>query len=182
MVKWIVFGVLSIGIILISWRTLFDVRSHGFYRFIGWELLLWLIINNINYWFVNPLSINQIFSWVLLVLSLFMLIAGVILVKNIGKPSDTRDEKNLYSFEKTSQLIDTGVYKYIRHPLYASLMYLTWGTFLKNPTLMSLVITVMASGFFYVTMIFDEKECIDYFGDKYRQYMKRSKMFIPLIY
>ena len=34
----------------------------------------------------------------------------------------------------------------------------------------------------YITAIFDEKECIVYFGDKYKEYMKRSKMFIPYIF
>ena len=51
------------------------------------------------------------------------------LMIKVGKPSKDRDEKSLYSFEKTSELIDTGVFKYIRHPLYAGLILLTWGIY-----------------------------------------------------
>jgi len=35
----IIFGVLSLFIILASWRTLFDIKSHGFYRFFSWECM-----------------------------------------------------------------------------------------------------------------------------------------------
>jgi len=27
----------------------------------------------------------------------------------------------------------------------------------------------------------DEKECIQYFGDPYKQYMKRTKMLVPYV-
>ncbi len=182
MENWIIFGILSVGIIFISWRTLLNIRSHGFYRFFGWELLLWLLVNNFKFWFSNPLSINQLMSWTLLLFSLYLLIAGILLMKEVGKPANTRESKNLYQFEKTSRLIDSGVFRYIRHPLYASLIYLTWGIFLKNPTIILLFVALLASIFFYLTMLFDEKECIEYFGDEYREYMKCSKMFIPFIF
>jgi protein-S-isoprenylcysteine O-methyltransferase Ste14 len=78
-------------------------------------------------------------------------------------------------------LIDKGIFKYIRHPLYSSLLFLTWGIFLKNTTDLLLFITVLSSAFLYLTAIFEEKECIKFFGEKYSEYMKRSKMFIPFI-
>lgn len=36
--------------------------------------------------------------------------------------------------------------------------------------------------FLYLTALFDEKECIAYFGNKYLDYMKRTKMFIPFLF
>lgn len=35
--------------------------------------------------------------------------------------------------------------------------------------------------FLYLTALFDEKECVKYFGNRYREYMKRTKRFIPFI-
>ena len=83
--------------------------------------------------------------------------------------------------EDTSSLITTGLFKYIRHPLYASLIYLTWGIFFKNITIALLVISLLSSVLLYITARFDEKECIAYFGEKYREYMTSSKMFLPFI-
>lgn len=177
----IIFGILSLPVIIISWRALFNIKSHGFYRFLSWECILLLFANNYKYWFDYPFSVNQIISWVLLFISGYLVIAGVLLMKKIGKPEENRNEKILYQFEKTTQLIDTGIFKFIRHPLYSSLIFLTWGIFFKNPTLELLGVALLSTLFLYFTAIFDEKECIIFFGDKYREYMKRSKMFIPFI-
>lgn len=177
----IIFGILSLPVIIISWRTLFNVKSHGFYRFFGWEGILWLAVSNYRSWFIDPFSLEQIISWSLLLVGSFYVIAGVIQMKTKGSATKNRDEKALYKFEKTSELIDTGIFKYIRHPLYSSLIFLTWGIFFKNPTIISLVVSILSSIFFVLTSILDEKECIAYFGNQYRDYMNRSKRFIPFI-
>lgn len=182
MIKLLIFGILSLPIIIISWRTLFNVKSHGFYRFFSWECILWLFIENYKFWFDYPFSIGQIFSWIFLIFSGYLIIIGVVLIKNVGKPVENRDEKTLYQFEKTSQLIDSGIYKYIRHPLYSSLLFLTWGISFKNITESTLLISLLSTGFLYLTAIFDEKECIAFFGEKYKEYMKRNKRFVPFIF
>ncbi|MHC1703897.1 MAG: isoprenylcysteine carboxylmethyltransferase family protein [Tenuifilaceae bacterium] len=180
--KLLVFIALSILIIVLSWRSIFSIKNHGFYRFFSWECILWLAVSNFKYWFDNPFSFNQILSWIFLLISGYLVIAGVILLHKLGKPIKTREEEALYHFEKTSELVDTGIFKYIRHPLYASLIFLTWGIFLKNITAILLIISLLSTIFLYLTSIFDEKECINYFGEKYEEYMKRSKMFIPFIF
>ena len=177
----ILFGILSIPVIWISWRTLFNVKSHGFFRFIGWECILWLFSCNWRFWFVYPFTVLQLFSWIFLIASAFVVIAGVSIMRKKGKPDEKRMEKELYAFEKTSQLIDTGIFQYIRHPLYASLIFLTWGILLKHVTLELLAISVLSTLSFFLTSLFDEKECIAYFGETYIAYMKRSKRFIPFI-
>jgi protein-S-isoprenylcysteine O-methyltransferase Ste14 len=45
-----------------------------------------------------------------------------------------------------------------------------------------LLVSLVSTVFLYLTALFDEKECIDYFGTAYREYMKRSKMFIPFLF
>jgi protein-S-isoprenylcysteine O-methyltransferase Ste14 len=181
MEKLFAFGILSVPLIIISWRTLFNIKSHGFYRFFSWECILWLLINNWKFWFDNPFNIKQIFSWIFLIFSIYLVITGVIMIKKIGKPMQNRNENTLYQFEKTSELIDKEIFKYIRHPLYSSLLFLSWGIFLKNTTNVLLFITLLSTAFLYFTAIFDEKECIKFFGEKYNEYMKHSKMFIPFI-
>jgi len=181
MEKLIIYGILSIPILILSRKTLFNFRSHGFYRFFSWECILWLFVSNYQVWFDNPFSWQQIFSWIFLCLGAYLVIAGVIWLKKAGKPAKTRDEELLFEFEKTSELVDNGIFKYIRHPLYSSLIFLTWGIFLKNVTLPLFIVALASTVFLYLTAVFDEKECIAYFGDKYSQYMKRTKRFIPFL-
>ena len=177
-----IFGILSAGILFLSWRTLFHIKSHGFYRFFGWEGLAWVFAVNYKHWFENPFSINQLISWFLLFYSIWLVSAGMYEILRKGKPSSTRNDSKLFSFEKTTELVETGVFRYTRHPLYASLIFVTWGILLKNPTLILGVISMISTILFYLTSRYDEKECIAYFGEKYRIYMQHTNMFIPFIF
>jgi protein-S-isoprenylcysteine O-methyltransferase Ste14 len=181
MVKIIAFVILSIPIVYISRKVLFNFKSHGFYRFLSWECILWLSVCNITYWFEDPFSWHQIASWILLIYSLFPLIIGIKTMNKLGKAMEEREDKTLFKFEKTTELIETGFFKYIRHPLYSSLIFLTWGIFFKNMTYLLFIISLASTIFLFMTARIDEKENIAYFGDKYNVYMKKTKMFIPFI-
>lgn len=181
MTNLIIFGLLSIPIIFISRRSLFELTSHGFYRFLSWECILWLFASNYRFWFDDPLSLHQIFSWGFLFVAIYPVTAGAIQLKEKGNQGKIREDQTLFQFEKTSTLVDTGIYKYIRHPLYLSLILLTWGIFLKGPTAGLSVIAVLSTVFLYLTAILDEKECVQYFGKEYQEYRKRTKMFIPFL-
>lgn len=182
MEKVAVFGLLSLLIVYFSRRTIFDINAHGFYRFLSWECIAWLLVNNVKYWFTSPYCVRQIFSWIFLFAGLYLVIAGIVLLKKVGSRNKSRDEKSLYAFEKTARLVETGVFRYIRHPMYSSLVFLTWGILLKNPTLPLIAFAVLSTVFLYLTAIRDEKECIRFFGKTYSEYMKRTKRFIPFIF
>ena len=132
MEKFIVFGILTIPLIIVSWRTLFNLKTHGFYRFFAWEGILWLAVNNYKFWFNYPFSLKQIFSWIFLFYSLVLLIIGIIQLLKFGKPHKSRNEKALFNMEKTTKLVDEGIFKFIRHPIYGSLIFLACGILFKN--------------------------------------------------
>jgi protein-S-isoprenylcysteine O-methyltransferase Ste14 len=182
MEKLIIFGILSIPVIVLSWRSIFSYKNHGFYRFFSWECTLWLLVSNYKFWFEDPFILRQIISWILLFASIWYLLSGTILMKKFGKAKKSLDREALFAFEKTTELIDVGIFKYIRHPLYGSLILLTWGIFLKNTTFSLLPVALASTLFLYVTALLDEKECIQFFGEKYRQYMTHSKMFVPFLF
>lgn len=177
----IVFAIASIVIIAFSRHVIFKPKSHGFYRFFGWECVVWLLVNNYKYWFTDFFSVYQIISWICLLYAIYMIIVGVILMKTKGGAHESREDSTLYRFERTTELIDTGLFKYIRHPFYGSLVFLTWGIFLKNTDIFLLIISVLATFFFFATMLIEEKENIAFFGEKYSAYMKRSKMIVPYL-
>ena len=181
MTTFLFFGILSIPVIVLSWRTLFQVNSHGFYRFFSWECIIWLFVSNYPYWFDNPFSSKQWISWILLFISVYLVISGTLLMKKKGKPGKSRNEKPLYAFENTTELIDGGIFRYIRHPLYSSLLFLIWGIFFKHTTTLLFCVSVVSTVFLFLMAIADEKECIRFFGDAYKVYMKRTKRFIPFI-
>jgi protein-S-isoprenylcysteine O-methyltransferase Ste14 len=168
-------------VVFISWRTIFNLRSHGFFRFIAWEAIIALIIWNSPHWFSEPFSVRQLISWIFLIGSLYALWQGLSRLR-VAKRTSSRSEKELYNFEQTSQLVTSGIYQYIRHPLYASLFYLAWGAFLKDISWISVSLVLVASIALVATAKADENECIQYFGDRYKEYMEGTKRFIPFVF
>ena len=89
--------------------------------------------------------------------------------------------KSRREIDDTRALVKKGVYKYIRHPLYSSLLFLTLGAFLKDISLVSVLLAVAASGLSVAVAKFEEREDIRKFGDEYRSYIENTRMFIPYI-
>jgi protein-S-isoprenylcysteine O-methyltransferase Ste14 len=171
--------------ISVAWLTKTSIRnfhSHGFYRFFAFITIIAIILINLDYWFEDPISLLQIVSWFLLVLSLYFGINGIRLLKKMGKPGKKRIDHELLSFEKTTELVTVGIYRYIRHPMYSSLLFLSWGTFLKHPSWLSIFLVVCSTLFLSSTAKREEEENINYFGTVYQDYMNKTKMFIPLVW
>jgi len=178
----------SAGLIYVSRKPLLVPGSHGFYRFFAWEAILALAVLNLPVWFQKPFSLTQVISWLLLVASGFLVVHGVTLLRVVGK-SGQRVESLAgstsanYRFENTSQLVRSGAYRWIRHPLYASLLYLAWGIYFKQPgNLLGLGLACMATAFLWLTARADEEECKRFFGKDYQDYMRQTRMFIPYIF
>ena len=177
----ILFLIFSVPLVWVSWRSLSNVHNHGLHRLISWECILWLLIKNYSYWFVDQVSVHQIVSWTCLLVSLGMLIPGVISLKRTGKADANRKDDALYEFEKTTQLVEIGIFKYVRHPLYSSLLFLTWGIFFKRPDLFLGIVSLVSTAFLFLTALFEEKEDLRQFGGSYSAYKKKTKMFIPFL-
>jgi protein-S-isoprenylcysteine O-methyltransferase Ste14 len=164
----------TILIILFSWfLSIKFKRYHGIARFFAFESVFILILLNFKVWFINPFSLFQIISWILLIFSAYVVITGYLLLKRKGKPDS--------NFENTSMLVKSGIYKYIRHPLYLSIFLLGTGVMLKEPQPIQVTLGSINLIAVWITARIEEKEMIAKFGNDYREYMKKTKMFIPYI-
>ncbi len=182
MLQWIVFAIGSMILIVISWASLHHPDSHGFYRFFAWEAILALIVINAPRWFNDWLAWYQIISWILLIACIVPLISGIYSLRTQGKPNkEARADSQLLGFERTTKLVTSGIYKYIRHPLYSSLLLLAWGVCFKAPSQTGITLALLATLFLYATAKADEAECIHTFGTDYQEYINQSKMFIPYV-
>jgi len=165
---WILFTIILLGFAL--------ARSHPyrFPRFLAFESILSLIFLNAPAWFHDPLSVWQVISWICLIGSIFLVGYGFFLIKSLGNPEG--------DFEDTTTLITTGVYKYIRHPLYTSLILFSLGAFLKDPTWLGVGLVITTIIGVYITARIEEGHNLERFGEAYQQYMEETKSFIPFIF
>jgi protein-S-isoprenylcysteine O-methyltransferase Ste14 len=174
--------VFLLGSALILWLSRKPLRQpgrHGFYRFFAWEAILGLIVLNHGVWGNDPYSAHQLASWLLMVLSILLVQQGYSHLTQHGRANKQREDQALYEFEKTTTLVTSGIYGYIRHPMYASLLALAWGAYFQDPSWLGTGIAVLCSYFLLLTAKADEEECLAYFGPAYADYMRQTQRFIP---
>jgi protein-S-isoprenylcysteine O-methyltransferase Ste14 len=163
------------GTLFIIWFSWFlsirFERYHGIARFFAFESVFVLILLNFRVWFFEPFSLHQVLSWILLISSIWPVVSGYLLLKQLGKPT--------VNFENTSKLVKSGIYGYIRHPLYLSVFLFGTGVMLKRPATLQIVLGLINMVAVYITARIEEQEMIAKFGDEYREYMKETKMFVP---
>jgi len=81
------------------------------------------------------------------------------------------------------RLIETGLYRFIRHPSYTGslLSFLGFGISLNNWISPIIIVVPVLATFIYRINI-EEKLLLKQFGSEYEDYKKRTKRLIPLIY
>jgi len=90
---------------------------------------------------------------------------------NEGKLPDRLDEYG------EQELVVNGLYKYARHPLYtASIMILAFNPVMSYKLC---IITILFSLYFYIGSIYEERNLVDIYGQKYRDYQQNVPRFIP---
>lgn len=140
-----------------------------------------MIIINAPHWFVFPIPIQQVVSWLLLVISIILVVSGVVLLRSAGKAVAPSEESPMFEWENTDKLVTTGIFRYIRHPMYSSLLFLAWGALLKSITIGTLILTGVATLALVVTAKAEEAENLARFGMEYQKYIRRTRLFVPFL-
>jgi protein-S-isoprenylcysteine O-methyltransferase Ste14 len=123
-----IFVIVSGAFALLTWRSLSSFRLHGLYRLFARVPVLALVLRNLRYWFDEPFSIHQMVSWFLPLIAIIIVTFGTLSLHR-GKSDRKRNSAFLIGIEKTTELVTTGAYRYIRHPMYSSFIFGGWGYF-----------------------------------------------------
>ena len=177
------FVVVSSVLLYLSRGAITRPRSHGFYRFFAVECIFGLIWINLPVWGDDPLlAPSQFVAQLLLLTSVWLPLHAVRRLRRHGRPSSAvRMDMALLGFEKTTRLVTTGAFRYIRHPMYTALLCLAWGVFLQRFSWLALLLVLASSALIFITAEREEKECLAHFGDAYRDYMRRTRRFVPYL-
>ncbi len=178
----VIFALASAGLVYVSRASLRQPHAHGFWRFWAWEAIAALVVLNAPAWFRDPLAWQQLISWTLLVSSLIPLTFSLRQLRRARRAEHERPDAALLGFEKTAELVTTGAYRYIRHPMYSSLLLLAWGVFWKAPSWAGAVLVAAATACLIATAKTEERENMRFFGAAYAAYMRQTRMFIPFLF
>ncbi|MHB1150705.1 MAG: methyltransferase family protein [Eubacteriales bacterium] len=161
----------------IAFVIAFAIEMHGIpfsMMVISWiigknlpEGVLWghTLVNSIGFW---GMYINIICA----VIALTLILNGWY---NIYKKYWSRETGK-------GSLVKTGVYRFIRHPQYAGLILLSFGMLIEWVTLPMLLLFPVVIVMYVRLAKREEKDMLNEFGEKYAEYMKKTKMFIPFIF
>ena len=81
------------------------------------------------------------------------------------------------------KLIDSGPYRFVRHPSYtgALLAFIGFSMVLRNWAAVLVISLPIALAFLYRIKV-EERALVEALGDRYRDYMTRTKRLIPFVY
>ena len=151
----------------------------GFIDFFAFEGTSLIVLLNLPFWFKNPFSPFQLVSWILILSSILFIALGFYLLTKLGGSRGRIEGSENLAFENTIILVTDGLFKYVRHPMYSSLLLLSWGALLKHLTMHGILAVLITTAFLVAAAKTEEQENIAFFGSSYEEYIKGTKMFIP---
>jgi protein-S-isoprenylcysteine O-methyltransferase Ste14 len=118
-------------------------------------------------------------SWILAAIGALLFVCGIALAvwarlhlgRNWGMPMTQRTEP---------ELVTSGPYRFVRHPIYTGLLTALLGTALVNNLLGLIVVAVLVAYFYYCGTV-EERNLVATFPKAYPEYRSRTKMLIPFL-
>jgi protein-S-isoprenylcysteine O-methyltransferase Ste14 len=78
------------------------------------------------------------------------------------------------------ELITSGPYRFVRHPVYSGLLTAILGTALAG-NLLGLIVVAVLTAYFYYSGTVEERNLTAIFPVAYPEYKSRTKMLIPFL-
>jgi protein-S-isoprenylcysteine O-methyltransferase Ste14 len=118
-------------------------------------------------------------SVILAVIGVVLFVCGIALAvwarlhlgRNWGMPMTQRAEP---------ELVTSGPYRFVRHPIYSGLLIAMLGTVLVNSLLGLIVVAALVAYFYYCGTV-EERNLATTFPEAYPAYRSRTKMLIPFL-
>jgi protein-S-isoprenylcysteine O-methyltransferase Ste14 len=114
-------------------------------------------------------------------LGIVMFLSGLI-IRRISILRLKRQFSIYVAIQENHQLITTGIYSKIRHPIYLGAVFSLIGFVLVFPTLLGFLFVVIYSMLLTHRMAQEERLMLKHFGSVYEEYVSKSYRLIPHIY
>jgi protein-S-isoprenylcysteine O-methyltransferase Ste14 len=175
---WIVFWIGWVIAALTSRRSTYS----SIRRFVGFRIIFFIIIvaffssthhNNFKGLQVTHSDVIATIGFIVFIIGLLTAVwARLCLGKNWGMPM---------SQKQSPELVTSGPYNYIRHPIYTGILLGMFGTAVATSMYLMVIFVIFAIYFIY-SAVTEEKLMTKEFPKVYPAYKARTKMLIPFIF
>jgi len=146
---------------------------YNFIAIAGLIPLLYLSVLIPNPYFLSLIWLNPV--------AYLLIPAGLILLYLAFNAFDGAEFLGLKK-EIKPELVLSGMYRYVRHPLYFATIILILGLFLLVPTQKMLLVLLISYSYILIGYRLEERKLVAVFGEEYREYQKKVKALIPYLY
>jgi protein-S-isoprenylcysteine O-methyltransferase Ste14 len=128
------------------------------------------------YFITQPSTVNlQLF-----ILGIVSAVTGVILATMASRVISVSTVADMRPHRK-AELVTTGLYSRVRHPLYLAVFLLFIGIALMYPFPVVIVFSLSMIGYTIIGAYFEEKKLVKYYGEAYLEYKKQAGFILPKI-
>ncbi|MFX0187534.1 MAG: methyltransferase family protein [Candidatus Hodarchaeota archaeon] len=156
-----IFGI-GFGLIMLMWIFLI--------------VLYFFVYDSVNWFFKISILDNDLIKIIAMSIMCFAFLLIFLFTINVGKSI-----KNAEISGEKSQLITSGIYRFIRHPAYTAFILDVFGTFFIIPNLLILSFLLCTVIVMYGHSNEEEKILIKMYGSEYEEYKKKAGRFLPKI-
>jgi protein-S-isoprenylcysteine O-methyltransferase Ste14 len=149
--------------------------SYSLFAAISLALILWYQFSLQSIWLYSSLFIRYILSVIFIVPGLVIMVMCI--RKYFYELSGIQALKNKPVEMPT--LKQTGLHKYVRHPLYFGTLLFVWGLFLLLPSVSNLIAVVILTVYVLIGIHLEEQKLVLEYGEQYYQYAKKVPKLIP---
>jgi protein-S-isoprenylcysteine O-methyltransferase Ste14 len=142
--------------------------------FIVLALLATKIINIIQYYPSRDIHLS------LTIAGTAMVLVGLV-ISILGRKALADNWCLTIDLKKGHKLITTGIYRYVRHPIYSGLTFMGVGTVLVSQQLAVVAILLVALVIFVFRIKKEERLMMNVFSEEYQEYRKKVKAIIPFL-
>ena len=114
-------------------------------------------------------------------LSVILAVTGLA-VAIIARRKLAKNWSGAVAIKSNHELITTGLYRYIRHPIYTGVLTLALGVLLSFGTLGACVGVLIIVATIILKLRDEEKILASHFAEQYLEYKKRTQVLIPFVW
>ncbi|WP_162944742.1 methyltransferase family protein [Flavisolibacter nicotianae] len=183
-ILWILYGVLHSVMANLGFKSAVRKRTGKYYRYyrlfytvFAAVSLVALVVYQLGIpgkYLFQPTFTTRIIGGVLLLAGLVLM--AVCIKKYFANLSGL---KSLYQETPSSELMITGIHRYMRHPLYTGTFLAIWGLWVIVPASTLLIADVVITVYTLLAIQLEEEKLVAEFGDQYRVYQQTVPGLIP---